>query len=408
MRTVPRRGEQRQVFPYAAGIDILTPLLLVAGLALLVAGGEFLVTGAGGLARAAGLSPLVIGVTVVGFATSAPELAVTLNATLGGAPALAVGNVVGSNIANILLILGVTAVVLPVVATSRVVRLDVPVMIGLSVLALLLSLDGTVSRLDGVVLFGVLVAYLPWSVLASRRELRSATGADGGATSGAGGAGGPVGDGPIGDGPVGDGPVGDGPIGGDRRPRVALDALRVLLGVGLLVLGARWLVGSATDLATAVGVSDLVVGLTVVAVGTSLPELVTSLVAARRGEVDLAIGNVVGSNVFNLGAVLGVAAIVSSVGVPVDTVAQQRDLPLMVVVALVLLPVVVGAAIARRLGGLLVGCYLAYLGATTLTATGVVAPAPALVVTGLATVLLGGTAAVLAATARRAARGRPG
>ena len=387
------------LFPYPSAIDPLTPLLLVAGLALLVTGGEFLVAGASGLARAAGLSPLVIGLTVVSLATSAPELAVSLDATLRGAPSLAVGNVVGSNIANVLLILGAAAVVLPVVATSRVVRTDVPLMIAMSALAFVLALDGVVGRLDGAILFGLLVAYLPWSVLFSRREVR-ATNASGAGASGAGEGGG----GPDGGGEARSVVVDAGPAGRPRR-RPAVDALRIAVGIGLLALGAHWLVESATELATAVGVSDLVVGLTVVAIGTSLPELATSVVAARRGEVDLAVGNVVGSNTFNLGAVLGVAAVVSPTGVPVDAVALERDLPLMVIVSLVLLPVVARVAVARWEGGLLLACYLAYLGYTVLAATGVVTVAPAVVVASFAVVLLGSTAwLLLSALLRRPSR----
>ncbi len=247
-------------------MDVLTVVLLVAGLLTLVVGGELLVRGASGLAGALGLSPLIVGLTVVSFATSAPELAVSLQATLSGNPGLAVGNVVGSNIANVLLVLGLSAAVLPLVVRTQLVRIDVPVMIALSVLALLLSLDGRISRLDGGLLVVLLVVYVTRSVLVSRRQERAArerVGAAGTAGSGRG-------------------------DGADRPPtrtkgRSALDAALVAVGVGLLVLGANLLVDSAITIGTALGISELVIGLTVVAIGTSLPELATSVIAAVRG-----------------------------------------------------------------------------------------------------------------------------
>ena len=306
-------------------------VLLLAGFVLLVGGGELLVRGASGLARAVGLSPLVVGLTVVSFATSAPELAVTLGAAASGSPGLAVGNVVGSNIANILLVLGASALVVPLVVRSRVVKLDVPVMIALSLAFLLMALDGTISTLDGGLLLAALTAYVTRAVASSRRRSRGSAPAES-----------------------------DSPSASPTRP-VWLDALLVAVGVGMLVLGAQWLVGSATAIATALGISDLVIGLTVVAVGTSLPELATSIVAVRRGERDLAVGNIVGSNIFNIGSVLGLTALITPGGVPVAEAAIGFDIPFMLAVALALLPVVyTGAAVARWEGGLFLGYYAAY------------------------------------------------
>jgi len=302
--------------------------LLLGGFALLVFGGELLVRGASGIARAIGLSPLVVGLTVVSFATSAPELAVTLDAAASGSPGLAVGNVVGSNIANVLLVLGVSALVTPLVVRSRVVRLDVPVMIALSVAFLLMALDGTISTLDGALLLGALVLYVARALVTSRRGSGRAAESEGPAV---------------------------------RSRPVWVDLLLVAGGVGMLVLGAQWLVGSATAIAGALGVSDLVIGLTVVAVGTSLPELATSVIAVRRGERDLAVGNVVGSNIFNIGSVLGLTAVISPGGVPVADAAIGFDIPFMVAVALAMLPVVyTHASVARWEGILFVGYYLAY------------------------------------------------
>ncbi|WP_336923117.1 calcium/sodium antiporter [Aquipuribacter sp. SD81] len=327
-------------------MDLLTVLGLLGGLVVLVVGGELLVRGAGGLALALGLSPLVVGLTVVSFATSAPELAVTLDASLSGSPGLAVGNVVGSNIANVLLVLGASAVVLPLVVRTRVVRQDVPVMIGLSVVALLLALDGSIGRLDGLLLLVLLLLYVGRTVWTSRTRRD--------------------------DDEPGVAPGTDEPVRrGSGRRRTVVDALLVAAGVALLVLGARLLVGAATDIGEALGVSELVMGLTVVAVGTSLPELATSVVAAVRGQRDMAVGNVVGSNIFNLGAVLGLAALISPDGVPVSRGAVVLDLPVMVVVALALLPVVfTGAAVARWEGVVFVLYYGVYVTFLALDATG--------------------------------------
>ncbi|MGJ7440394.1 calcium/sodium antiporter [Aquipuribacter sp. MA13-6] len=335
-------------------MDVLTIVLLVVGLAVLVGGGELLVRGASGLATALGLSPLLVGLTVVSFATSAPELAVSLRATLSGNPGLAVGNVVGSNIANVLLVLGLSAVVLPLVVRTRLVRTDVPVMIGLSVLTLLLALDGWISRLDGVLLVVLLVGYVSVSVVVSRRQERA--GRERVARQREAG---------------GDSPGTSGPPAARTGARTALDAGLVAVGVGLLVLGATLLVDSATTIGSALGVSDLVIGLTVVAVGTSLPELATSIIAAVRGQRDMAVGNVVGSNIFNIGAVLGLSGVISPVGIELSPGAVNLDLPVMILVAVALLPVAItGAAVARWEGLLFVAYYAVYVTYLVLDSTG--------------------------------------
>lgn len=309
----------------------MTVLLLVAGLVLLVAGGELLVRGAGSLARSFGISPLVVGLTVVSFATSAPELAVTVQATLAGSPGLAVGNVIGSNIANILLVLGVAGLILPLSVRMPVVRRDVPVLIVLSVLMLVLGLSGVLTRLDGLVLFALIVVYVTWTVVRSRREelalARSRP--------------------------------------RDDEPRVLPLPVSLLLvggGVALLVLGAQWLVASATQIAQTLGMSDMVIGLTIVAVGTSLPELATSVVAAVRGNVEMAVGNAVGSCTFNIGVVMGLTAVIAPDGVPVARGALVFDLPIMIAVALALLPIAfTGFTIARWESALFVAYYAAYV-----------------------------------------------
>ena len=310
-------------------MDLALVLSLVAGLVLLVLGGELLVRGGSGLGRAMGLSPLVVGLTIVAFATSAPELAVSLDAALSGSPAIAVGNVVGSNITNVLLVLGLSALLLPVAVSSQLVRTDVPVMVVLSVLVLLLALDGSVGRVEGVALVALLSAYVAWIVRLSRREGRDAPPAEAAPPA-------------------------------PRRPLV--DAVLVVVGVGLLVLGARLLVSGATGIATSFGVSELVIGLTVVAIGTSLPELATSVIAAIRGERELAVGNVVGSNIFNLAGVLGLTAALAPGGLPVDPAALRFDLPVMIAVAVVLVPVVfTGFTISRWEAAVFVAYFVAYV-----------------------------------------------
>jgi cation:H+ antiporter len=288
----------------------VTALALIAGLVLLVVGGETLVRGGSSVGRRLGMSPLVVGLTIVAAATSAPELAVSVDASLRGAPGVAVGNVVGSNITNVLLVLGVAAVILPVAVGRQLVRLDVPVMAVISVLLLVLALDRSVGRLDGVGLMIVLVVYLIWSLRAG--------GNPGGSEE----------------------PEAAGARSDTARGGVGRDVVLIVVGVAMLVLGARLLVDAATTLAEAVGLSDLVIGLTVVAVGTSLPEVATSVIAALRRHPEIAIGNVVGSCIFNIGMVMGLTAVVApGSGVPVDPAAVNFDLPVMVATAVALLVV---------------------------------------------------------------------
>jgi len=305
----------------------------VVGLLLLVLGAEALVRGASRLASALGISPLVVGLTVVAFGTSAPELAVSIGAALSGQASIALGNVVGSNIFNVLFILGLSALIVPLAVSQRLIRLDVPLMIALSVLVLVLSLDGVLGRGDGVLLAAGLVAYVGFSVRQSRREtseIRAEYAKEVG--------------------------VGPGTTGGWLK-----NAGLVLGGLALLVLGSRWLVDGAVSFARHLGVSELIVGLTIVAAGTSLPEVVTSIIAAVRGERDIAVGNVIGSNLFNILGVLGAASIVAPAGIEVSPAVVGFDLPVMIAVALACLPIFfTGGVISRREGGLLLGYYVAY------------------------------------------------
>jgi len=337
---------------------------ILLGLVLLVAGGELLVRGASGLATRIGMSSLVVGLTVVAFATSAPELAVTLGAVMGGEPGLAVGNVVGSSIANVLMILGSSAIILPLLVKVQLVRIDIPFMAAFSILFLLLAIDGGFSRVDGLILLVLLVLYIAVAIILSRRDghvddLRGPGASIATASAGR------VGQTARKTGDTMTEAVED----VEARGSIGRDVVLVLIGVVLLVVGANILVKGATGIATAFGVSDLIVGLTVVAIGTSLPELATSIVAVRRGQRDLAVGNVVGSNIFNIGAVAGLAAMISPTGLPVPESALALDIPLMIAASVVLLPLAfTGSVIARWEGGLLVALYVSYLLYTVLAA----------------------------------------
>ncbi|WP_131103514.1 calcium/sodium antiporter [Ornithinimicrobium sufpigmenti] len=358
-------------------MDLLDVGRIVLGMVLLVGGAELLVRGAASLATRAGLSSLVVGLTVVAAATSTPELAVTLGAVLDGETGLAIGNVVGSNIANILLILGVSALVAPLVVRRVLVRMDVPVLVGLSVLTLVFALDGRISRLEGVILVVLLALHTGLAVWLSRRDGdgqpdggKDAPGRESSVERTAGKS-------TQGQGATATTPRGSarGPwqvmLAAYRSPGVLVSVLLVAAGVGLLVLGSRVLVTGAVNIASAVGVSGLVIGLTVVAIGTSLPELATSVIATLRGERDLAVGNIVGSCIFNLGLVLGLPAVLApGGGLEIPAPAIALDIPLMIAAAVALLPVAfTGYRVGRREGALFVALYAAYVGFLVLNAT---------------------------------------
>jgi cation:H+ antiporter len=319
-------------------VDALTVLYFVGGLALLAAGAEWLVRGASALAGALGLSPLVVGLTVVAFGTSAPELSVSLGAAFAGESDLALGNVIGSNIANILLILGLSATVAPLLVSRQVIRREVPMMVGISLAVVLMGLDGRIGRIDGMLLVIGIGVYVFESIRESR-QMEAVR--------------------------VANGEVAPAPAGGRT---LVLEGLRAIVGLGVLVVGTEGVVGGATAMATAMGVSELLVGLTIVAIGTSLPEAATSVVATLRGERDLAVGNAVGSNIFNLLAILGATALVRPIGVPEEVLVF--DLPLMLAVAAACLPVFfTGGRIARWEGWVFVGYYVAYVVYLVLDAT---------------------------------------
>ena len=356
---------------------MLTAVLAIVGVLLLLVGGEVLVRGASRLATAAGVSPLIVGLTVVSLCTSAPELAASVAAALEGQADIAYANVVGSNVVNVLLILGSSALAAPLIVAPRLLRVDAPVMVAASLGLLFLSLDGRVGPGDGVLLLGALALYIAWTVRTARREAAGTAAAREAAP----------------------------PQRGELLRNVGL----VLAGVSALVLGAHWMVGGAVALARTLGVSERVIGLTVVAVGTSLPELVTSIVAALRGERDIAVGNVIGSNLFNILAVLGATSAVGG-GVAVAPAALSIDLPVMIAAAVACLPLGYTALrIDRWEGGLLVTWYVAYTAFLVLDATGAggahLLGRVLLLVAAPATALVLAITAALELRARRAAIG---
>lgn len=311
-------------------------LLFLAGLVFLIIGAELLVRGASRIAEGLSISPLIIGLTVVAFGTSSPELAVSIKSSLSGQSAIALGNVVGSNIFNVLFILGISALIIPLRVSQQLIRFDVPLMIGLSIAVFLFALDRHISRIDGLLLVIGLIGYLIFLYYQNQQN------------------------------------SGDKETASLNKQPVnwAINITFVIVGLILLVLGSRWLVNGAVTLAQSLGISELVISLTIIAAGTSLPEVVTSIIAAIRGERDIAVGNVVGSNILNIMAVIGLSSIINPPGIEVSEALFHFDIPIMIAVALAALPIFfTRGSISRWEGALLTGYYVAYSTYLVLSAT---------------------------------------
>ena len=307
----------------------LAIIYLLAGLVLLYYGAEALVRGSSSLALRLGLSPLVVGLTVVAFGTSTPELMVSLKAALAGQADISVGNVVGSNICNIGLILGICALVTPIATTSQIVRIDIPIMLAITAITIFLLADGSIGLPEGIFLTTLLVAYIVFSIGLARRQPADSLGTEFGEE-----------------------------VKISKRG-LAIDLLMVAGGLVLLVFGARFLVDGAVIIARTFGWTEALIGLTVVAVGTSLPELATSLVAAIKKEADIAVGNIVGSNIFNLLGILGITAIVHPLAA---TGIGRIDYAVMAAFALMLWPMAYHQKrITRVEGAILLAGYVAYV-----------------------------------------------
>ncbi|MCL4147535.1 UNVERIFIED_CONTAM: hypothetical protein GTU68_016392 [Idotea baltica] len=288
---------------------------------LLVGGAEIMVRGAAEIANRFGIPPLIIGLTVVAFGTSAPEMAVAIKSAFAGQADIALGNVVGSNILNILLILGLASMITPLIVGSRIVQIDVPILVVISVALFAFSFDGQISFLDGAILFAGSIIYTVYAIFSAHKT-------DAGAPQ-------------------------------DRHP--GLSFLLVIVGLAMLVFGADLLVTSAVSIARWLGVSELLIGLTVISIGTSLPEIATTVVAALRGLRDMAVGNVVGSCLFNIMAVTGAAAVFSPTGLAVVPALIRFDMPVMLAATIACLPIfATGHLIARWEGFLFFLFYLAY------------------------------------------------
>lgn len=310
-------------------------IYLMLGLALLVGGADLLVRGASQLALRFGISPVIVGLTVVAFGTSTPELAVSLGATWNGQPELVIGNAVGSNIFNVLFILGLSGVITPLLVQQKLIQRDVPVMIGTSLLLWLLCRDGHLGRLDAGILLLGMVSYTLFIILEAQRESQAIVAEYTEALS---------------------------PRPSSAKRRLAVSVAFIAVGLALCILGARWMVASAVAIAQGLGLSELVIGLTVVAAGTSLPEVATSVVAAIKGQRDIAVGNVIGSNIFNILGILGVSGTFSMSPILVPSAALHFDIPVMIGVTLVCLPIMfTGHRIGRVEAVLLLGFYTAYV-----------------------------------------------
>lgn len=331
-------------------------LWILIGLGALVIGANLLVRGGTGIAARLGVSPLLIGLTVVSLGTSAPELAIGIDAALSGTPELATGNIVGTNIVNVLLILGLSALIRPIRMQVQSVRLDGPAIAVAGVLFLLMGLNGVLTRLEGLILLVLGVGYTLAVIRFSRRESAAVRGelsqrysqSEPGARQGRAVA---------------------AEQSGSRR-RTLADVVRLIAGIALVIIGADWLVSGSVQVAGALGVSDALIGLTIVAIGTSAPELVTTIVSTVKGERDIAIGNLIGSSVYNILFIMGATMLVAPSPIEVPTQMVVMDLGAMTVVALACVPVFwSGRTISRLEGGVFVGAYAAYLTALILLRT---------------------------------------
>ncbi len=313
---------------------------MAAGLAILVFGADWLVKGASRLALAAGIAPLVVGLTVVAFGTSAPELAVSVTAAYSSANDIAVANVVGSNIFNVLFILGISALVAPLIVHQQLVRMDVPIMIGASILLLVLATDGVLGWWDGALLTTLIFAYTAFLIVESRREKNPEIVAE----------------------YAGSVAAAAGDVVHVGKSSLPMHLLFIVAGLVALVFGSQLLVGGAIGFARVLGVNEVIIGLTIVAAGTSLPELATSVVAAIKGERDIAIGNIVGSNIFNICSVLGISSLASGGALVVAPGLLAVDIPLMIGVALICLPFFrTGYMLTRTNGAVFLGAYVLYV-----------------------------------------------
>ncbi len=297
-----------------------TVVILIIGLIILIVGGDYLVRGSSSIALRLHLSPLVVGLTIVAFGTSAPELVISIQSALKGSPDLAMGNVIGSNICNLALVLGLTAVINPVRVQSNSIRVDWPMTMGSSILLFLVVRDQLLNAAEGIIFIITLLSYLFFTIRQSRKETLASI-------------------------------AEDDDIPDTPSKQIWKDITFIAIGCIGLYFGSEWFVGSAKDLALSLGVEERVVGLTVVALGTSLPELVTAAVASYKGQTDLALGNLMGSNIFNILSILGITGIIKEINVHADII--NKDIVWMLLIALMILPLMVMRREVGRIDGLI-------------------------------------------------------
>jgi cation:H+ antiporter len=313
-------------------LSFLTLVYFVAGIVLLILGAESLVRGASRIALALGISSLVIGLTVVAFGTSSPELAVSLHSTFNNQPDVAIGNVVGSNIFNILFILGIAGIIAPLAVARQLIKFDVPLMIIASFVLLLFASNGMVGRLEGAVLFLGLIAYITILIRFGRKGKKEF--------------------------------VNKNEFKSDNQRKVTFWIINIGLvaaGLVMLVIGSNLLLDAAVTFARLLGVSELVIGLTIVAAGTSLPEVFTSVIAQLKGERDIAVGNIIGSNIFNILCIIGLSGFLAPDGIKISAAAINVDIPVMIAASLACLPIfITGNIISRWEGILFFFYYLVY------------------------------------------------
>lgn len=304
---------------------------LVLGLLVLIIGGESLVKGAVGLSTAMKISPMVIGLTVVSFGTSAPELLVSIQSAMNGSPGIAIGNVVGSNIANLALVLGVTVLIFPLIAERQTKVFDYPVMLIASIMFYLFALNGVLSLWEGIIFILILLSFTSYLIITSRKKEKKR--------------------------------IEESDVEEENPLPLSRSVMFLLFGLVGLYFGSEWFVSGAKDIAAAYGLSDSVIGVTVVAIGTSAPELVASIVAAMRHQSDMSVGNLVGSNIFNVFAVLGVTSIVTPVDV--DQSILNFDMYWMLGISALLIPILYfGSKVGRLKGVILLTSYILYIGIT--------------------------------------------
>jgi len=309
-------------------------LSFIGGLILLITGAELLVKGASRIASALGISSLVIGLTVVAFGTSSPELAISLQSVFNGQPDIALGNVVGSNIFNVLFILGISALITPLLVAQQLIKLDVPLMIFISLIVFVFGLNGVIGFSEGVFLFLGLIIYIVFLIRISRKEKKEVLSEYNKEFE----------------------------YKGQKKLKYWLINIAfIAAGLAMLVLGSNLLLDAAVTIARLLGLSELVIGLTIIAAGTSLPEVFTSIIASVRGERDIAVGNIVGSNIFNILGIIGITSIFAPNGIRVLPAALNVDLPVMIVAAIACLPIFfTGSTISRWEGAVFLFYYIVY------------------------------------------------